>query len=88
MIDTEKTNMLRKKIQKEKDSFITDNSNTLNYDERFAFLLVFVSRFFAFYGTQWLLMTKLNCIPFTIAESIIIYLGVITISTNFIKKNS
>jgi hypothetical protein len=68
MIDFEKTNLLRQKIADEK---INDGSERPNH---FAFLLLFVAKFLAIYGTLWLILTKFNYTPFNFLETLVIYL--------------
>lgn len=73
MIDFEKTNLLRQKIAEEKSSDSNEQPN------RFAFLLLFVAKFLAFYGALWLVLTKFNYIPFNFLETVVIYLGFMSI---------
>ena len=68
MIDFEKTNLLRQKIADEK---ISDGSERPNH---FSFLLLFVAKFLAIYGTLWLILTKFNYNPFNFLETLVIYL--------------
>ena len=49
------------------------------------FLLTFAARYFAFYGMQYLICTKLNISSFSMLESLVIYLGVISIFARPIK---
>ena len=72
MIDTQKTELLRKRLQQEK----TDGSSSL------VFLLNFIAKYFAFYGAQWLILTKFKNTPFNLLETIIIYFAVIGIFAN------
>lgn len=73
MIDFEKTNLLRQKIAGEKS---VDENEIPN---RFSFLLLFVAKFLAFYGTIWLALTKFNYTPFNFLETSVIYLGLMSI---------
>jgi len=79
MIDKQKTEFLRKRIQQEKnesDSTETKGSSAL------AFLLYFIARYFAFYGAQWLILTKFGNTPFNLLETIIIYFAIVGIFAN------
>jgi hypothetical protein len=73
MIDFEKTNLLRQKIADEKSGDGDERPN------RFSFLLLFVAKFLAFYGTIWLTLTKFNYTPFNFLETVVIYLGFMSI---------
>ena len=73
MIDFEKTNLLRQKIAEEKSGDSDERPN------RFAFLLLFVAKFLAFYGALWLTLNKFNYTPFNFLETTVIYLGFIAI---------
>lgn len=79
MIDKQKTEFLRKRIQQEKtesESTETKGSSAL------AFLLYFIARYFAFYGAQWLILTKYGTVPFNLLETIIIYFAIVGIFAN------
>jgi hypothetical protein len=82
MIDKEKTDFLRKRLQQEKtgtESQLTDSAKGSN---SLSFLLIVIARYFAFYGMQWLILTKMATAPFSMLETIIIYFGIISIFAN------
>lgn len=81
MIDNEKTNLLRKKIQQEKTE-LTSADNKNPGSSSLAFLLLVLARYFAFYGTQWLILTKFSHVPFTMLETIVIYFGIVGLLAN------
>ena len=79
MIDKQKTEFLRKRIQQEKnegESIESTGSSSLS------FLLYFIARYFAFYGAQWLVLTKVGTMPFNLLETTIIYFAIIGIFAN------
>jgi hypothetical protein len=69
MIDFEKTNLLRQKIASEKPEDGIERPN------HFAFLLLFIAKFLAFYGALWLTLTKFNYTPFNFLETAVLYIG-------------
>lgn len=64
---------------KQKESITADQSQSL------FFILTFISRYFAFYGMQYLICVKLNIQHFSLLETLVIYLGIISIFTRFNK---
>jgi hypothetical protein len=79
MIDKQKTEFLRKKIQLEKNESETGETKG---SSALAFLLYFIARYFAFYGAQWLILNKFETTPFNLLETIIIYFAIIGIFAN------
>lgn len=79
MIDKQKTEFLRKRIQMEKNE--SENNETKG-SSALAFLLYFIARYFAFYGAQWLVLTKTGTTPFNLIETLIIYFAIIGIFAN------
>ena len=79
MIDTHKTELLRKRLQQEKtENDFADSKGSSSL----VFLLNFIAKYFAFYGAQWLILTKFKNTPFNLLETIIIYFAVIGIFAN------
>ena len=82
MIDIEKTDFLRKRLQKEKPGTESPSLDSSKGSNSLSFLLIVIARYFAFYGMQWLILTKMVTAPFSMLETIIIYFGIISIFAN------
>ena len=86
MIDRQKTDFLRKRIQQEKQESteLTESEELTDTkaSSSLTFLLYFIARYFAFHGAQWLVLTKGGIAPFNLLETIIIYFAVIGIFAN------
>jgi hypothetical protein len=86
MIDAEKTNSLRKKINQLKEDTI--DTRPPEKEQGFVYhLSLFATRFFAVYGAHYYLMKKFGGVPFSIWESFVIFFGFLTLMSLFIKKN-
>lgn len=51
-------------------------SENTNKSSSLPILLLFIAKYLAFYGAQWVILTKFNVIPFNILETLIIHLGI------------
>jgi hypothetical protein len=83
MIDVEKTNQLKNRIQREKSESPEPNNNAAlaNID----FLIVITAKVLAFYGAQWVLLTHFKQQPFNVIESILIFMTILS-TLNLLKK--
>jgi len=79
MVDVEKTNLLRQKIAEKKNE---DNESP----NKLGLLVLSVAKFLAFYGSLWIVLTKFHNTPFNILESLLIYLGIASISFLWKRK--
>lgn len=73
MVDEGKTNFLRQKIQQFKKEDSTVESKNKKDSEAIA-IIVFLLRYFSFFGAQHYIILKLSHEPFTLWESLLIYL--------------
>jgi hypothetical protein len=83
MIDVEKTNQLKNRIQREKSESPEPNNNAAlaNID----FLIVITAKVLTFYGAQWVLLTHFKQQPFNVIESILIFMTIVS-TVNLSKK--
>jgi hypothetical protein len=85
MIDDQKTAAFRERIKKEKNSkdAVENNEETAKKDlNPFASILTSAGHYFALYGSQWVILSKLGVQPFSLLESLILLFGL----KFFIKK--
>ena len=82
MIDKEKTDFLRKRLQQEKTGTESQLTDSVKGSNSLSFLLIVIARYFAFYGAQWLILNKMAVTPFSMLETVIIYFGIISIFAN------
>lgn len=82
MIDVEKTNQLKNRIQREKgESADVSKTAAANLD----FLITFTAKFLAFYGAQWVLLSHFKQTPFNLTETFLIFITFIS-TLNLAKK--
>jgi hypothetical protein len=79
MSDIQKTELLRKRIQQLKEDTAMGTKESRE-DERtpFYFLTLFITRFFAFFGTQHYILIRTSYEPFGLWETFVIYLTLLT----------
>jgi hypothetical protein len=66
-------------LKKATDKIASEKTETPHKISTLSTILLFTARFLAFYGAQWLLLTKFNVIPFNMLETLIIHLGLSSI---------
>lgn len=74
MIDKKKTDFLRKKILELRETTVEKTQKLNNQQNAINVLVGFFLRYLVFYGAQHYVMIKYMQVPFTLWESLIIYL--------------
>lgn len=87
MIDKQKTDFLRKKINQIKEDASIDPPSKEETNERNSlyYLILFTLRYFAFFGSQYYIIERTDYKPFGLWESFVIYLTLLTF-VSILKK--
>jgi hypothetical protein len=85
-VDEHKTEFLRKKIRQMKEEEQVDVPKTKVLDTIHT-LIVVLLRVFAFFGTQYYILERTAIEPFTVWQSVVIYMGISAFISLF-KKSS
>jgi hypothetical protein len=85
-VDERKTEFLRKKIQQMREEEQEDAPKTKVFDTVHTIIVVLL-RVFAFFGTQYYILERTAIEPFTVWQSVVIYMGISAFVSLF-KKSS
>jgi len=85
-VDEHKTEFLRKKIRQMKEEEQVDVPKTKVLDTIHTIIVVLL-RVFAFFGTQYYILKRTAIEPFTVWQSVVIYMGISAFISLF-KKSS
>jgi hypothetical protein len=88
MIDKQKTEYLREKLQqiKENTSIPTSEEKPQTTESATYYLILFALRYFAFFGSQYYILERTAYKPFGLWESLVIYTSLQTF-ISIIKKS-
>ena len=78
MIDIEKTNLLKNRVQQEKQEAIK-NEQTNEFNNKLDLLINSITITLSFYGSQWFILTKFHTSPLNFSESLLILISVFSI---------
>ncbi len=88
MIDKQKTEYLRQKLQqiKQDTSIPTGEEKTPSAESATYYLILFTLRYFAFFGSQYYILERTTYKPFGLWESLVIYTSLQTF-ISILKKS-
>jgi hypothetical protein len=86
-IDEHKTEFLRKKIRQMKEEEQEDVAPKTKVFDTIHTIIVVLLRVFAFFGTQYYILERTAIEPFTVWQSVVIYMGISAFISLF-KKSS
>jgi hypothetical protein len=78
MIDKQKTEFLRNKIQQVRGTNQPEQKEEPKNSEPnkdYTNLLLYAARFFTFYGALWIILNQVGVIPFSLLQTLIIFLA-------------
>jgi hypothetical protein len=87
MIDKQKTDFLRQKIQQIKeDTSVSTSEEKAPERSMVYFLSLFIIRYFTFYGSQYFVLSRTTYKPFGLWESFVIFYAILTFISILKKK--